>query len=222
MEITRDDYLFITVVWKSGFKHIVPCRGYKLKSEINFMKSIYYIDSFVWHKVTQKEYEERIWGSGSVVDTEKMTSTTTTPSARKTGQSEKVDGKKPSRIKPSAQPVTKTTSKRASSSVTTRKRTSGSQVKENIDGTRTRKSKTQQEAPAERKPRAKASETSKGVSKPKRQAAKRTTSTGKAKGNELRKPTVPDVRKPKKDVQGTNNPRTKAAPRTRNSKSKTQ
>ncbi len=93
---------------------------------------------------------------------------------------------------------------------------------EDDDEPRASKGKALKETPAKRKPRAKASEDSEGVSKPKRQTAKRTTSTSKAKGNELRKPAVPNVRKPKKDVQGTNNPRTKAAPRTRNSKSKTQ
>jgi hypothetical protein len=90
---------------------------------------------------------------------------------------------------------------------------------EDDDG-RTKQRKTQQEAPAKRKPRAKASEDSESISKPKRPAIKRAASTSKAKSNELRKPAVPNVRKPKKDVQGTNNSRTKAAPRTGNRKSK--
>lgn len=93
---------------------------------------------------------------------------------------------------------------------------------EDEDEPRASKGKALKETTTKRKPRAKASEDSEGVSKPKRQTAKRATSTSKAKGNELRKPAVPNVRKPKKDVQGTNNPRTKAAPRTRNSKGKTQ
>jgi hypothetical protein len=93
---------------------------------------------------------------------------------------------------------------------------------EDDDEPRASKGKALKETAAKRKPRQQASEDTEGVSKPKRQAVKRAASTSKAKGNELRKPAVPNVRKPKKDVQGTNNSRTKAAPRTRNTKSKTQ
>jgi hypothetical protein len=96
---------------------------------------------------------------------------------------------------------------------------------EDDDEPRASKGKALKETATKRKPRKEASEDSEGVSKSKRPAkptVKRATSTSKAKGNELRKPAVPNVRKPKKDVQGTNNSRTKAAPRTRNTKSKTQ
>ena len=93
---------------------------------------------------------------------------------------------------------------------------------EDDDEPRASKGKALKETAAKRKPRAKASEDSQGVSKPKRQTAKRATSTSKAQGNELRKPAVRNVRKPKEDVQGTNNPRTKNASGTRSRKTKTQ
>lgn len=96
---------------------------------------------------------------------------------------------------------------------------------EDEDEPRASKGKALKETATKRKPRAKASEDSAVLPKPERVAkspAKRATSTSKAKGNELRKSAMPNVRKPKKDVQGANNPRTKNAPRTRNTKSKTQ
>ena len=96
---------------------------------------------------------------------------------------------------------------------------------EDEDEPRASKGKALKETATKRKPRAKASEDSEGVSKSKRPAkstVKRASSTSKAKGNELRESKLSNVRKPKKDVQGTNNPRTKTSPRTRNSKSKTQ
>jgi hypothetical protein len=96
---------------------------------------------------------------------------------------------------------------------------------EDDDEPRASKGKALKETAAKRKPRAKASEDSKRVSKSRganKPAAKRTASNGKEARDELRKPKVRNVRKPKEDVQGTNNPRTKAAPRTRNSKTKTQ
>jgi hypothetical protein len=93
------------------------------------------------------------------------------------------------------------------------------------DNGRTKQTEAQQKAPAKRKPRQKASEDSKAVSKPQRAskpAAKRTSSSSKNARTELRKPKVSNVRKPKKDVQGTNNSGKEALPRTRSRKAKTQ
>lgn len=88
---------------------------------------------------------------------------------------------------------------------------------EDDDG-RGSKSKTQQETPTKRKPRAKASEDSKAV----RSTKQRTTSTSKTSRNELRKPKLSNVRKPKKDVARTNNSGTKSPSRNGNRKVKTQ
>ena len=125
---TRDGYYFIDVTWKSGFKHIVPCRGFNLKSELTFNQSLFWIESINYYEVTKEQYEEKVWGSGSAVDTEKTTSTSTTRSRRKSGASEKTDGVKPSRTKRSATPATKSVKKKASSSTTTKKPPSGSKT----------------------------------------------------------------------------------------------
>ena len=126
MEVKREDYVFIDVTWKGGFTHIVPCRGYNLKSQLDFNKSIFWIKEFTWRIVSQKEYEDKIWGSGLVVDTEKTISTTTTQSQRKSGPSAMKVGKKHSATKQSVKRATKTTKKKALSSTVTRKQKNGS------------------------------------------------------------------------------------------------
>lgn len=118
----HDDYIFIDVTWKSGFKHTVPCRGYRFKSETKFIESLFWIEKYTWREVTQKDYEDKVWGSGLVADTEKTTSKSTTRSPRKNTQSEKTAGKKPSRTKQSVTTATKNTRKKASSSTVTKKR----------------------------------------------------------------------------------------------------
>jgi hypothetical protein len=55
----------MTVTWKGGFSHIVPCRGFNLKSQIKFTESLEYVDSYDYVECTQEEYELRIWGDGS-------------------------------------------------------------------------------------------------------------------------------------------------------------
>jgi hypothetical protein len=68
-----------------------------------------------------------------------------------------------------------------------------------------------------RKPRAKRSEDSKAVRNPSGQSPR----TTKEKSSVLRESKVRDVRKPKKDVQGTNNPRKTTPARTRSSEGQT-
>lgn len=123
MEVKREDYVFIDVTWKGGFTHTVPCRGYNLKSQLDFNKSIFWIKEFTWRVVSQKEYEDKVWGSGLVVDTEKTTSKTTTRSRRKNTQE---TAKKHSATKQSVVPATKTTRKKVISSTATRKQKNGS------------------------------------------------------------------------------------------------
>ena len=85
------------------------------------------------------------------------------------------------------------------------------------DNGRTDKRKAQQKTPAKRKPRQATNKDSKtdGVGR------KATTSVRKAQPSKLREPKVRNVRKPKEDVQGTNNPRTKSASGNGTRKSKT-
>lgn len=125
MDIKKEDYIFIDVEWHGGFKHSVPCRGYDLQSQLKFQKSIFWIKQFTYRVVTKKQYEDRIW-SPLVADIEKTTSTNTTQSPRKNGQSEKKDGKKQLATKPSVKTAIKDTNKKATSSTRTRKPRTGS------------------------------------------------------------------------------------------------
>ena len=68
-----------------------------------------------------------------------------------------------------------------------------------------------------RKPRAKRSEDSKAV----RNTSGQPTRTVKEKSSVMRESKVRNVRKPKKDVQGTDDPRKTPSPRTRSSKGQT-
>ena len=61
MDIKKDDYIFIDIKWKSGFKHTVPCRGFNLQSHIKFNESIFWIEKFTWRVVTEKEYNAKLW-----------------------------------------------------------------------------------------------------------------------------------------------------------------
>jgi hypothetical protein len=61
MNVTRDDFVFIDITWKGGFKHTVPCRGYNFKSQIKFNESIFWIEKFTWRIVTEKEYNAKLW-----------------------------------------------------------------------------------------------------------------------------------------------------------------
>lgn len=141
---SREGYYFITVTWKGGFTHIVPCRGYNLKSQLDFNKSLFWVDKYDYVEVTQEKYEEYYSGS-----------------------------------------IDEGTEKQADS-------TKG-------------------------KPRKKRSEDSKATRNPSGQP----TRTTKEKSSVLRESKVRDVRKPKKDVQGTNNPRKTTPARTRSSTGQT-
>lgn len=125
---TRDGYYFIDITWKSGFNHIVPCRGYNLKSEIAFNQSLFWIEKFHYYEVTKEQYEEKLWGTSLAADTEKTTTKSTTRSPRKSGSSTKVDGAKQSRTKRSATPATKSTKNKEASATPTKKRQSGSKT----------------------------------------------------------------------------------------------
>ena len=84
MDIKRDDYIFISVTWETGFKHVVPCRGFNLQSQLKFSESLNYVKSFTYKVVTEKEYMEYLWPSSVPADAELKTSTkcTTRPSVR--------------------------------------------------------------------------------------------------------------------------------------------
>lgn len=139
-------YYFITLKWKGGFTHNVPCRHYNLKSQLHFSESLNYVEKISYRQVTEDEYNEYY-----------------------------------------------------------------ADEKENSNGPRKQR-KAQQENPPKRKLRKEASKDSKASVGTKR---KTTTSVRKAQPSKLRESKVRDVRKPKKDVQGTNNSGTKTTTRRR-------
>lgn len=51
-------YYFITVKWKGGFTHTVPCRHYNLKSQLRFSESLDYVEKISYREVTEDEYNE--------------------------------------------------------------------------------------------------------------------------------------------------------------------
>lgn len=61
MDIKRDDYIFIDIEWKTGFKHTVFCRGYNLEAQIKFTETIFWVKKFTWRVVTEKEYSTKLW-----------------------------------------------------------------------------------------------------------------------------------------------------------------
>lgn len=127
----RDGYYFIDVTWKSGFKHTVPCRGYRLKSEIAFNESIFWIESINYYEVTKEQYEEKTWESPLAADIEPKTSTKRKTSQPKRGKSTKKDGVEQSTTPASAKPARKTTKPKGQSSTATKKKTTGSKEKNN-------------------------------------------------------------------------------------------
>ena len=54
----RDNYYQIDVVWKDGFKHKINCRGYQLKSMLDFQASIFWIESYKYKEITQQQYNK--------------------------------------------------------------------------------------------------------------------------------------------------------------------
>jgi hypothetical protein len=73
MKINPSAFYFIDVTWRGGFKHIVPCRGYGLQSQLRFNDSLEYVDSAEPREVTEEEYNNRIWGDPDGRDNERET-----------------------------------------------------------------------------------------------------------------------------------------------------
>jgi hypothetical protein len=65
--VPTDAYFFVDVVWKKtgktkAFKHTVPCRGYNLKSQLNFNDSLFWVDTHSYREVSKQEWEKKVWG----------------------------------------------------------------------------------------------------------------------------------------------------------------
>ena len=217
MDIKRDDYIFLDIEWKTGFKHTSYCRGYNLTSHIKSIESLYWVKKFTWRVVTKKQYEDKLWVSFAAADTELKSSKTPTTSSAKASPSAKKVTRKPSATKASASTAKKNTKKQVSSSKA-KKTPSVGLEKETSNERRASKSKTLKENPTKGNSRTKANKDSKDV----RDGSKRTTSSSKETRTELRKPALRVLREPKKDVRGDDNSRETSPPRNRNTKRKTQ
>ena len=62
IKVNLDAYFFIDVVWKSGFKHRVPARGYELKSWLNLLEKNNWIDHSVYSEVLEEQFNEHCHG----------------------------------------------------------------------------------------------------------------------------------------------------------------
>lgn len=56
--VPRDGYFQIDVVWKSGFKHSIKCRGFNLKSMLAVQESIFWIESYKYKQITEAQYNK--------------------------------------------------------------------------------------------------------------------------------------------------------------------
>ena len=53
-----DGYYRIEVKWEGGFKHNIYCRGYQLKSMMNFQKTLNWIESAEYKEITQQQFNK--------------------------------------------------------------------------------------------------------------------------------------------------------------------
>lgn len=61
--VKSDAFFLITVKWKGGFKHKVACRGYNLKSWMDFEDSLEYVDSYNYVETTEEVYNKLVFGA---------------------------------------------------------------------------------------------------------------------------------------------------------------
>lgn len=103
-KVLVDAYFFIDVTWKDGLKHTVACRGYNLKSQMMFHDSIFWIDTYKYYEVTQKQYEDKVYGTEEEQellrnDGERMSSGKRLPKQTKLPKPVQKPTKKPSKVK---------------------------------------------------------------------------------------------------------------------------
>ena len=102
-KVLVDAYFFIDVEWKDGLKHTVACRGYDLKSQMKFHDSIFWIKTYKYYEVTQKQYEDKIYGTEEQEllrnDGERMSSRKRLPKQNKLPKPTKKPTKKPIQVK---------------------------------------------------------------------------------------------------------------------------
>ena len=58
-KVPYDAYYLMTVKWKHGLVHRILCRGYNLKSWLDFQKSLSEIESYSYEEITKEEHDKR-------------------------------------------------------------------------------------------------------------------------------------------------------------------
>ena len=61
-KVALDAYFLMTVKWKDGFTHKIMCRGYNLKSWLDFQKSLNGVESYSYEEITKEEHDKRFYG----------------------------------------------------------------------------------------------------------------------------------------------------------------
>lgn len=61
-KVPYDAYYLMTVKWKGGITHSILCRGFNLKSWLDFQKSITWVDSYSYEEITKEEHDKRFYG----------------------------------------------------------------------------------------------------------------------------------------------------------------
>lgn len=70
MSVEYDGYYIIDIVARGGFKSVVACRGHKLKSWLNFEKSLQ--SETTYRQVTEEEYMKHHWSGIPYVEDEEV------------------------------------------------------------------------------------------------------------------------------------------------------
>jgi hypothetical protein len=53
-------YYIITVNWRSGFKHTIPCTSVDLKTELKLLSNYDMVDSYTYKEVSEEKYNKRL------------------------------------------------------------------------------------------------------------------------------------------------------------------
>lgn len=61
-KVPYDAYYLMTVKWKHGLTHDILCRGFNLKSWIDFQKSINGVESYNYEEISRQQYDEYFYG----------------------------------------------------------------------------------------------------------------------------------------------------------------
>ena len=109
MEYKSYDYILADVVWSTGFTHKVPMRGFSLKSQIEFHKSLSHVVSMTPNVVTEEEYNNYLYGEDDGSRECKTETLKKTPAKRKPRSKASEDSKRVSKPRGATKPAAKRT-----------------------------------------------------------------------------------------------------------------